>query len=164
MFLSHKPHDEFLRNLLIIGYSLSKTHRPVKEYFLCLQLQFFMLHFKNKRMFFSEFVENLQEQLMEISSKKIQKSPDSVLLFYLLLTVFSFDQDILDLNSKFKPYIDQIPNRKCADLCRVYYSFVKFKGQRKKPRKLMRSINLCNLVIKRVGQFYHDDQDRWESH
>ena len=163
-FLKNPPDEEFMRNLLVAGHFLNETQSPEKQYALCVQFLSLVPLWKKKHQLSSEFAEDIKEELLELSSKQLEKSVGCIPMFYLLLTVFSFDQDILSLNSKFKPYISQIPNRKCADICRVYYSFVKFKGQRKKPRKLMGSINLCNLVIKRVGQSYQDDQDRWESH
>ena len=60
VFLEDKPFDQFMKNLLIVGYSLTQTSNPAKEYVLSVQILLLLLHIKKKRLFSSEVAESLQ--------------------------------------------------------------------------------------------------------
>ena len=59
-FLGDKPNDNLTKNLLIVGYSLTHTSNPEKEYLLCVQFLSKMLLLKKKHLFSSEVAEFLQ--------------------------------------------------------------------------------------------------------
>ena len=108
--------------------------------------------------------------MLALRSKKLKKCLGCLPMLYLLLSIFSFDQDILELSLKLKPYISQLQNHKCADLCRIYHLFIQFKDQRKKPKQLMANINRCNRIMEMMEghQLYQEHQHQssqlWEEY